>query len=52
MATPVVGLLASWWWADEVITLTLVAGLALIIAGVVANIFGDAHLRPFRSGMT
>ncbi len=52
MATPVVGLSASWWWADEVITVALVAGLALIIAGVTANIFGDKNLRPFRSGMT
>ncbi|MDE0230946.1 MAG: DMT family transporter [bacterium] len=52
MVTPVVGLLASWWWADEVITLALVAGLAMITLGATANIFGDEHLRPHRSGMT
>ncbi|MCY3563047.1 MAG: DMT family transporter [Acidimicrobiia bacterium] len=52
MATPVVGLLASWWWAEEIITLTLVGGLVMIAAGVSANIFGDDHLRPHRSGMT
>ena len=52
MATPVVGLLASWWWADEVITLALVGGLVMIAAGVLANILDDENLRPSRSRMT
>ncbi|MCY4621407.1 MAG: DMT family transporter [bacterium] len=51
MATPVVGLLASWWLVDEVLTLTVVGGLALIIAGAAANILGDKDVRPLRFGL-
>ena len=51
MATPVVGLLASWWLVDEMLTLTVVGGLALIIAGAAANIRGDETVWPLRSGL-
>lgn len=49
MATPVVGLLSSWWLVDEQLTLGVVLGLALLTAGVAANLLGDPHIRPVRS---
>lgn len=51
MATPVVGLLSSWWLVDEQLTLGVVSGLALLTAGVAANIMGDRNMRPVRSGL-
>ena len=51
MATPVVGLLSSWWLVDEQLTLGVVAGLALLTAGVAANILGDANMRRVRPGL-
>jgi len=51
MATPVVGLLSSWWLVDEQLTLGVVSGLALLTAGVAANIVGDRNMRPVRSGL-
>ncbi len=52
MATPVVGLLSSWWLVDEQLTLGVVVGLALLTAGVAANLLGDENIRPVRSGLT
>ena len=52
MATPVVGLLSSWWLVDEQLTLGVVSGLALLTLGVAANIAGDVNMRSVRSGLT
>ena len=52
MATPVVGLLSSWWLADEAFTLPLWSGLFLITAGVTANVLGDENMRPVREKVT
>lgn len=51
MATPVVGLLSSWWLVDEQLTLGVVSGLALLTAGVAANILGDPNMRRVRPGL-
>ena len=51
MAMPVVGLLSSWWLTDEQLTPGVVAGLALLTAGVGANILGDKNMRPVRSSL-
>lgn len=51
MATPVVGLVSSWWLVDEQLTVGVVAGLALLTLGVAANIVGDRNMRPVRSGL-
>lgn len=52
MATPVVGVLSSWWLTGEVLSFALWAGLALLSLGVVANVVSDRNLRSFRSGWT
>ncbi|MCE2527207.1 MAG: DMT family transporter [Actinomycetia bacterium] len=51
MATPVVGLLSSWWLVDEHLTWGVVSGLALLTAAVAANIVGDRNMRPVRPGL-
>ncbi len=49
MVTPVVGLLSSWWLADEMLTRALWAGLLLMTVGVAANIVGDRDMRAVRT---